>query len=176
LLAKQRKHHGEDQGVRRRSGQARLSRAEHARGARREGQQHTRAENQEEKGGDDEVGLRQHQLHRARHEGEHEEKDQRVEQDGGLAGGAVHELDAFARGREEHARAESEKKRRREGNFRRRDVREHLLYGEIIYVGVFDHEEGEVIERRPRGETEVFHLIPQNAPHVRHILLVGHLS
>jgi len=118
LLAKQRKDHGEDQGVRRRSGQARLTGAEDARGTRREGQQKTRAENDEEQRRDDEVRLREDQLHGASHEGKHQEEHQSVEEDGHLAGSAVHELDVFARGREEHARAEREKKRRWQSNFR----------------------------------------------------------
>ena len=69
----------------------------------------------------------EHQVHGARHEREHEEEDQGVEKDGHLACFSVHDGDIFARGRQENARAEREKKGGRECDFRGRNVREHLL-------------------------------------------------
>jgi len=127
LLAKQRKDQGEDQAVRHSRGQAGLTRGENATGTRRKGQQDARAENHEEGRRHDEVGLCEHQVHGARHEREHEEEDQGVEEHGHLACLSVHKLDVFARGRQKNARAEREKKGGRERNFRRRKVREHLL-------------------------------------------------
>jgi hypothetical protein len=135
LLAKQREHQREDDRVGHRRSQAGLARGEDAVGTRRKGQQHTRAEKDEQGRRDQEVGLGEDQVHRPSREGEREQEHQGVEEDGHLAGLSVGELDVSAGGGQENARAERKKKGRRESNFRRRDVGEHLLYDEIIYLG-----------------------------------------
>jgi len=124
LLAKQRKDQGEDQAVRHSCGQAGLTRRENAAGTRRKGQQDARAENHEQGGRHEKIGLREHQLHASSDEGEDEKEDQRVEKNSHLACLAVHKLDVFARGREEDARAEREKKGGGKRDFGRRNVRE----------------------------------------------------
>jgi len=71
--------------------------------------------------------LGEHQVHGARHEREHEEEDQGVEEHGHLACLSVHDGDIFARGGQKNTRAEREKKGGGECDFRGRNVREHFL-------------------------------------------------
>jgi len=127
LLAKQREHQREHDRVGHRRSQTGLTRGEHAVGTRREGQQHARAEQDEQGRRDQEVGLCEHQVHRPGREREREQEHQGVEEDGHLAGLSVGERDVSASGGQKDAWAEREKKGRREGDFWGRDVGEHLL-------------------------------------------------
>ena len=99
-----------------------MTRSEDTGRARGEGKKKTGAECEEERGGDEKVGLGEHETHRASDEAVHEEEHQRVEEDSHLVGPAVHELDILARGGHDNTGAEREKKGGGDGNFLRRNV------------------------------------------------------
>jgi len=133
LATQKRKHDREHNRVRQRSGDAGLTRPEDTTRAWGEGQQETRAERDEERGGHEQVGLGEHETHRLGNEAVHQEEHERVEEHGRLAGLAVGELDVLARGGEEHTGAERQKKGSWDGNLLRSKVRgKHLIYVKII--------------------------------------------
>src|SRR6056300_1191803 len=104
----------EDQGKHDRVGQSRwkagLTGSEKSARTWWNGQEKTWAESQEESSGHDQVGLGQHETHRLGNETVDEEEHERMEHNSGLAGLSVHKLDVFARGGQENAGAESQKK------------------------------------------------------------------
>ena len=110
-----------------------MTRSEDTGRARRKGKKKTGAECEEERGGNEKIGLGEYETHRTSDEAVHEEEHQRVEEDSHLIGLAVHELDVLARGGHENTGAEREKKGSRDGNFLRRNVGEHLIYAHIIF-------------------------------------------
>jgi hypothetical protein len=89
------------------------------------GQEKTWTESQEERGSHDQVGLGQDKTHRLRDETVDEEEHESVEHNSGLAGLSVHKLDVFARGGQENAGAESQKKGSWNRNFLGGNIWEH---------------------------------------------------
>jgi len=138
LLAKQRKHHGENDCMGQRRRDTRLARHKETIASLRDRQQHTRAESQEQRRGDQEIGLREHETQRSSDHGVHEEEHESVEHDRTLTGLSVHETDIFARRSEQDAGAESQKKGSRDGNFLRCNIGQHLLYIQIIFAWYVD--------------------------------------
>ena len=115
----------------------RLSRPEDPARTGRDGQEETRAERDEERRRDDEIGLCEYQTHRLRDDTVCEEEHESVEKHGHLVGLAVHKLYLWAVGCENHTGAQREKKGGRYGNFLGRDIRKHLVYAHIIFSEIY---------------------------------------
>jgi len=98
LTTQNREYHREDDRVGQYRQKARLTRSEKTARTLGDGQQHTRAQDQEKGGRDDQVCLRQNETHCLGDEAVCEEEDEGVEHDGHLVGLSVGELDTFARG------------------------------------------------------------------------------
>ena len=128
MLAKQRKHHGENDRMGQRRRHTGLTRHKETVASLRDGQQNTRAESQEQSSRHQQIGLREHETQRTSDDRVHEEEHEGVEHDGTLAGLSVHETDVFARRSEQNAGAESQKKSGWDGNFLGRNIGQHLLY------------------------------------------------
>jgi hypothetical protein len=138
-----------------------LTRLEETTGARWDGEEETGAEGDEEGSGHEKVGLGEHETHRASNEAEHEEEHESVEEDGHLAGLAVHKLDVLARGGHENTGAEREKKGGWHGNFLGSDIGEHLIYAHIIFSIVY-----KVIESGTPHHFFMESIIINNAPEI----------
>jgi len=162
LATQNRKHDREHNRVGQRRGDAGLTRLEDTTRAWGEGQQETRAERDEERGGHEQVGLGEDETHRLGNEAVHQEEHERVEEHGGLAGLAVGELDVLARGGEENTGAERQKKGSWDGNLLRSKVRgKHLIYTQIFFCIV-----DEVIVRSTSHHLFVEAVIIDDTPQV----------
>ena len=128
MLAKQRKHHGENDCMGQHRRDTGLARHKETVASLWNGQQNTRAESQEQSSRHQQVGLCEHETQRTGDDRVHEEEHEGVEHDSTLAGLSVHETDVSARRGEQDAGAESQKKSGWDCNFLRRNIGQHLLY------------------------------------------------
>jgi len=94
LLSQKSEHERENDGVNKCSRQASLTRSEDALGSWWQSEQHTWAQDQEQHGGDDEIGAGEHETHSLRNQGICEEEYECMEQNCGATGETVSELDA----------------------------------------------------------------------------------
>ena len=127
LATQKREHNREDDRVCHGGGETGLTRAEDTTRPGGEGEKETRAERQEEYGGDDEIGLGEHETHSLGDHAVHEEEHERMEEDGHLVGLAARELDVLASGGQDNTWAERQKKGGGDGNFLGSDIGEHLI-------------------------------------------------
>lgn len=119
--------------------------------ALRNRQQDTRAQDEEERRRDQQIGLREDETQRASDERVHEEEHESVEHNGRLAGLSVHDTNVSARGCEEHTWAESQKKCSWDGDLLRSDIWKHvLIYSYIILPGMLSSKPNPVIKRCTR--------------------------
>lgn len=125
--AKKRKDNGEDNGVSYRGRHTGLTRSKKSTATRRYSKQHTRAEGEEEGGGDYQISLCQHNTKSLRNERVDQEEDESMEEDGGVARATVHKLKVTAVGCEDNTRAEGEEEGSGDGDFLRCDIWKHLL-------------------------------------------------
>jgi hypothetical protein len=126
LLSQKSEHERENDGVDEGSRWAGLSGGEDTLGAWWQSEQHTWAQDQEQSGGHDEVGLGENETHSLRDHRVHEEEHEGVEQDRGSTGETVAELDAGAIGSEDDTWAKREEEGGWDGNFLGSDIWKHV--------------------------------------------------